>query len=108
LWGGYAVSNPTLNRFFSIHFTIPFLIVGLALLHLVLLHHSGSSNPFGVVPGWDRITFHPYYIIKDFFGLLVAVMLYIVLVFFWPNFLGHSDNYINANPLVTPTHIVPE
>ncbi len=109
LWGGFAVGNPTLGRFFSIHYMLPFIIVGLAFLHLVLLHHVGSSNPFGTAASSsDLVTFHPYSVIKDFFSLLVAITFYILIVFFAPNFLGHSDNYINANPLVTPTHIVPE
>ena len=110
LWGGFSVDNPTLNRFFSLHFVLPFVIVGVVILHLVALHRFGSNNPIGIdVKGkQDRIPFHPYYTIKDLFGLSVFATIFAAAVFFFPNFMGHPDNYIPANPMVTPAHIVPE
>ena len=110
LWGGFAVGNPTLNRFFSVHYVLPFLIVGLVILHLVALHMHGSTNPTGVEVKTkkDTIPFHPFYTIKDFFGFGVFFIIFAYLLFFEPNYLGHPDNYIPANPLVTPPHIVPE
>ena len=110
LWGGFSVDNPTLNRFFSLHYLLPFLIVGVVLLHLVALHRFGSSNPLGIdVKGpQDSIPFHPYYTAKDSFGLGVFLILFAAVVFFAPNLFGEPDNYIPANPLVTPPHIVPE
>ncbi len=107
LWGGYAVGNPTLNRFFSIHYLLPIILVGLMLLHLAFLHNKGSTNPTGNV-SYDRIPFHPYFSIKDTFGLIVFLIFFFIFVIHFPNVLGHSDNYIEANPLVTPLHIVPE
>ncbi|HEY0052134.1 MAG TPA: cytochrome b/b6 [Caulobacteraceae bacterium] len=113
LWGGFAVDNPTLNRFFSLHYLLPFVIFGIVFLHLWALHHAGQNNPVGVLIPKDRIKkdtvpFHPYYTVKDGFALLIFLMLFAVFVFFQPNVLGHADNYIPANPLVTPAHIVPE
>ncbi len=108
LWGGFAVDNPTLNRFYSLHYLFPFIILGLVGLHLILLHEYGSNNPLGSNYRLDYIPFHPYYTSKDLVGILVALMIFSVFVFFMPNALGHSDNYIPANPMVTPTHIVPE
>ena len=110
LWGGFSVDNPTLNRFFSLHFVLPFVIVGVVILHLVALHRFGSNNPIGIdVKGkQDTIPFHPYYTIKDLFGLSVFATIFAAAVFFFPNFMGHPDNYIPANPLVTPAQIVPE
>ena len=109
LWGGFAVSNATLNRFFALHFILPIVIAGLAVLHLARLHNVGSSNPVGVDHGRiDRFTFYPYFYVKDLFAFIVVVFIYRYVVFFMPNSLGHADNYIIANPLVTPTHIVPE
>ena len=110
LWGGFSVDNPTLNRFFSLHFVLPFVIVGVVILHLVALHRFGSNNPIGIdVKGkQDTIPFHPYYTIKDLFGLSVFATIFATAVFFFPNFMGHPDNYIPANPMVTPAHIVPE
>ncbi len=110
LWGGFAVDNATLNRFFSLHYLLPFVIVGVVVLHLVALHRFGSNNPLGVdvKSGKDQIPFHPYYTVKDAFGLGVFLIFFCAFVFFAPNFLGHPDNYIPANPLVTPAHIVPE
>ncbi len=110
LWGGFSVDNPTLNRFFSLHYLLPFVILALVFLHLMALHTVKSNNPLGVdikTPG-DTIPFHPYYTIKDLYGLGVFLIGYMGFVFFAPNFFGEPDNYIVANPLVTPPHIVPE
>jgi len=110
LWGGFSVDNALLNRFFSLHFVLPFVIVGVVILHLIALHRFGSNNPIGIdVKGkQDTIPFHPYYTIKDLFGLSVFATIFAAAVFFFPNFMGHPDNYIPANPMVTPAHIVPE
>ncbi len=110
LWGGFVVGNPTLNRFYSLHYLFPFLIVGAVFLHLWALHVHKSNNPLGIdVKGpQDTLPFHPYYTIKDLFGLGVFLLVLAYLVFFAPNALGEPDNYIPANYLVTPTHIVPE
>jgi quinol-cytochrome oxidoreductase complex cytochrome b subunit len=110
LWGGFSVDNPTLNRFFSLHYLLPFVIAGLVVLHIWALHEHGSNNPTGIsVKGpQDTIPFHPYYTIKDVFGLGVFLIFFAAFVFYAPNYLGHPDNYIPANPLSTPAHIVPE
>ena len=110
LWGGFSVDNPTLNRFFALHFLLPFVILGLVIIHVIALHVHGSNNPTGVEikSKKDSIPFHPYYTVKDFFGFGIFFIIYFYFVFFKPNLLGHPDNYINANPLVTPAHIVPE
>jgi ubiquinol-cytochrome c reductase cytochrome b subunit len=110
LWGGFTVDNPTLNRFFSLHYLLPFVIVGVVVLHLVALHQHGSNNPLGIdrKGPQDSIPFHPYYTIKDLFGLCVFLILYAAFVFFAPNMLGDPANYIPANPLQTPAEIVPE
>jgi ubiquinol-cytochrome c reductase cytochrome b subunit len=110
LWGGFSVDNPTLNRFFSLHYLLPFVITGVVFLHIVALHITGSNNPLGIEPKseQDTLPFHPYYTIKDMVGVCVFLMVFAVLVFFAPDYLGHADNYIPANPLVTPSHIVPE
>jgi quinol-cytochrome oxidoreductase complex cytochrome b subunit len=110
LWGGFAVDNPTLQRFFSLHYLLPFVIVGVVVLHLWALHVHGSNNPLGIdrKSEKDSIPFHPYYTIKDLYGLGVFLIFYMAIVFFAPNALGEPDNYIPANPLVTPAHIVPE
>jgi len=110
LWGGFSVDNPTLSRFFVLHYLLPFAIVGVVALHLVALQQFGSNNPTGVdvKSENDTIPFHPYYTVKDYFGLGVFLIVFAGLVFFAPNFLGHPDNYIPANPLQTPAHIVPE
>jgi ubiquinol-cytochrome c reductase cytochrome b subunit len=110
LWGGFAVDNPTLNRFFALHYLLPFLIVGVSMLHLIALHQFGSNNPLGIDRKGpeDSIPFHPYYTIKDTFGLSVFLLVYCGFIFFAPNFFGEPDNYVPANPLVTPPHIVPE
>ena len=110
LWGGFAVDNPTLNRFFSLHYLLPFVIAAVAFLHVWALHTVKSNNPLGIdVKGpQDTIPFHPYFTIKDLFGLGVFALFYLGFVFFAPNFFGEPDNYIPANPLSTPPHIVPE
>jgi quinol-cytochrome oxidoreductase complex cytochrome b subunit len=108
LWGGFSVSNATLNRFFSLHYLMPFLIVGFVIIHLSLLHSEGSNNPLGINKNADFISFYPYFYVKDLFSLLLLLFLFIYLVTFYPNILGHADNYIPANPLSTPAHIVPE
>ena len=110
LWGGFSVDNPTLNRFYSLHFLLPFIIVAVVFLHIVALHKFGSNNPIGIdlTSKKEKIPFHPYYTIKDFFGFGVFFIIFGVFVFFMPNTLGHPDNYIPADPLVTPEHIVPE
>jgi quinol-cytochrome oxidoreductase complex cytochrome b subunit len=110
LWGGYSVDNPTLNRFFVLHFLMPFLIVGIVLLHLMALQTTGSNNPSGVPmkSKKDSIPFHPYFTIKDMVGFALFFIIFGYFLFFYPNSLGHPDNYIPANPLVTPAHIVPE
>ena len=110
LWGGFSVDNPTLNRFFSLHYLIPFLIAGVVVLHIWALHVPGNNNPVGIsVKGkQDTVPFHPYYTVKDGFALTLFLILFSYFIFFAPNVLGHADNYIPANPLVTPAHIVPE
>jgi len=110
LWGGFSVDNPTLNRFFSLHYLIPFIILGIVILHIWALHVPGNNNPTGldVQSKKDTIPFHPYYTVKDAFALVVFMILFAYFIFFAPNVLGHADNYIPANPLVTPAHIVPE
>lgn len=108
VWGGYAVDRPTLNRFFSLHFLLPFVILALVGVHVLELHTAGSNNPVGVPLPGAYVPFHPYYTLKDGFGIVVFLVCLGGLVFFTPNLLGHSDNYILANPLVTPAHIVPE
>ena len=111
LWGGYSVDNPTLTRFFTLHYLIPFLILGLVVLHIWALHVPGNNNPVGIdikKPSKDTVPFHPYIVIKDAFALLMFCIIFALFVFYQPNILGHADNYIEANPLVTPAHIVPE
>lgn len=110
LWGGFSVDNPTLNRFYALHYLFPFLIVGVVFLHVWALHVTGSNNPLGIEPKTkqDTLPFHPYYTMKDLFGVSVVLIIYAFIVFFAPNSLGHSDHYIPFNALVTPPHIVPE
>lgn len=110
LWGGFSVDNPTLNRFFALHYLMPFVIVAVVFLHVWALHVTGSNNPLGIDAKGeqDTLPFHPYYTMKDTFGLLVFLIAYVAFTFFMPNALGHPDNYVEANPLVTPAHIVPE
>ncbi len=110
LWGGFAVDNPTLNRFFSLHYLLPFVLVGLVILHIWALHVPGNNNPTGIEVKSDKdtIPFHPYYTVKDGFAIVVFLIVFMGFVFYAPNILGHADNYIPADPLVTPAHIVPE
>jgi ubiquinol-cytochrome c reductase cytochrome b subunit len=110
LWGGFSVANPTLNRFFSLHYLLPFVIVGVVFLHVVALHITGSNNPLGIEPKGpqDTLPFHPYYTVKDSVAIGVYFIVFAALVCFFPNALGHPDNYIPANPLATPSDIVPE
>ncbi|TFG86378.1 MAG: cytochrome b/b6 [Hyphomicrobiales bacterium] len=110
LWGGFSVDNPTLNRFYALHYLLPFVIVGAVILHIWALHRFGSNNPLGIEANGpqDKIPFHPYYTAKDAYGVGVFLLLFAAVVFFAPNLLGEPDNYIPANPLSTPAHIVPE
>jgi len=110
LWGGFSVDNPTLNRFFALHYLLPFVICAVVFLHVWALHVTGSNNPLGidVKTPQDTIPFHPYYTVKDMFGLTVFLIIYMTFVFYFPNYLGHPDNYTPADPMVTPPHIVPE
>jgi quinol-cytochrome oxidoreductase complex cytochrome b subunit len=110
LLGGFAVENATLNRFYALHYLLPFLIVGVVVLHIWALHRFGSNNPLGIEARGpqDKIPFHPYYTVKDAFGIGVFLVIFAIAVFFFPNYMGHPDNYIPANPLSTPEHIVPE
>jgi quinol-cytochrome oxidoreductase complex cytochrome b subunit len=108
LWGGFTVSNATLNRFFSLHFVLPFVIAALVLIHLALLHKDGSNNPLGIDSSVDKIPFYPYFFVKDLFSFFVFLFVFCIVVFYYPNALGHPDNYIPADPMQTPPHIVPE
>ena len=116
LWGGFSVDEPTLTRFFSLHYLLPFVILGLTILHIWAFHTTGNNNPTGVevrrdsvdVVKKDTLPFHPFYTVKDLFALAVFLCLFVVFAFFMPNYLGEPVNYIEANPLVTPAHIVPE
>nr|YP_009558799.1 cytochrome b [Carpodacus rubicilloides]AGW15558.1 cytochrome b [Carpodacus rubicilloides]QBA83232.1 cytochrome b [Carpodacus rubicilloides] len=107
-WGGFSVDNPTLTRFFALHFLLPFLIVGLTMVHLTFLHDTGSNNPTGVPSDCDKIPFHPYYTVKDILGFVLMISLLVALALFSPNLLGDPENFTPANPLVTPPHIKPE
>ena len=110
LWGGFSVDNPTLNRFFSLHYLLPFVLIGIVFLHVAALHIVGSNNPLGidVKTPQDTLPFHPYYTVKDSVGLCVCLLVFATLIFFAPNFLGDPNNFIPANPLLTPSDIVPE
>jgi ubiquinol-cytochrome c reductase cytochrome b/c1 subunit len=110
LWGGFAVGDPTLNRFFSLHYLLPFVIAGVVVLHVWALHVVGQNNPAGIEPKSDKDTlpFTPYATAKDAFGMMVFCLVFAWFVFYVPNYLGHADNYIPANPAVTPAEIVPE
>ncbi len=108
MWGGFSVDNPTLNRFFSLHYTLPFAITGLVVVHLALLHDVGSNNPLGTEYYGDKITFHPYYVVKDAVSFFILLIVFSTFLYFYPNTLNHADNYIPADPLSTPAHIVPE
>nr|AFB19940.1 cytochrome b [Trochalopteron milnei] len=108
MWGGFSVDNPTLTRFFAIHFLLPFVIAGLTLVHLTLLHDTGSNNPLGIPSDCDKIPFHPYYTIKDILGFVLMFIPLATLALFAPNLLGDPENFTPANPLATPPHIKPE
>jgi ubiquinol-cytochrome c reductase cytochrome b subunit len=108
LWGGFCVNNATLNKFFCMHFVLPFVIVALVLLHLVFLHKDGSGNPLGLYSDSDYLSFYPYFYVKDFFALFIMLSLLAFFIFFEPHALGHTANYTMANPQLTPVHIVPE
>jgi quinol-cytochrome oxidoreductase complex cytochrome b subunit len=108
LWGGFTVNNPTLNRFFSIHFILPFLIAGVTIIHLALLHKDGSNNPLGSDAGVDDVPFYPYFVSKDLFAFFSFLFFFFVFVFYFPNVLNHPDNCIPADPMETPAHVVPE
>jgi quinol-cytochrome oxidoreductase complex cytochrome b subunit len=108
LWGAYNVGNATLNRFFSLHYLLPFAIAGATCVHLAYVHQDGSNNPLGVNGNIDKIPFYPYFYIKDLYSTILFTIFFSCFVFFAPNLLNHPDNYIEANPLVTPPHIVPE
>lgn len=110
LWGGFAVGNPTLQRFFSLHYLLPFVIAGVVVLHIWALHVVGQNNPTGIEPksAKDTVAFTPYATVKDAFFMVVFMLMFAWFVFYTPNYLGHADNYIPANPAVTPAHIVPE
>nr|YP_025960.1 cytochrome b [Strigops habroptila]AAP47804.1 cytochrome b [Strigops habroptila]USH57941.1 cytochrome b [Strigops habroptila]USH57954.1 cytochrome b [Strigops habroptila]USH57980.1 cytochrome b [Strigops habroptila]USH57993.1 cytochrome b [Strigops habroptila] len=107
-WGGFSVDNPTLTRFFALHFLLPFMITGLVLIHLTFLHESGSNNPLGITSNCDKIPFHPYFSLKDLLGFTIMLSLLATLALFSPNLLGDPENFTPANPLVTPPHIKPE
>ena len=108
LWGGFSVDNATLNRFFSLHYLLPFIIVGASIVHIAALHQYGSNNPLGINASVDKTSFYPYFVTKDLVGWVLFAIFFSVFVFFFPNTLGHPDNYIPANPMSTPPHIVPE
>jgi len=109
LWGGFSVNNATLNRFFALHFVLPFVLAALVLMHLIALHDSaGSGNPLGVSGNYDRIPFAPYFIFKDLITIFLFIVVLSIFVFFMPNVLGDSENYVMANPMQTPPAIVPE
>lgn len=108
LWGSFSISNATLQRFYSLHFTLPFVILLVTIIHFILLHEYGSNNPLGISSVTDNIPFIPYYGIKDLYSLFWVIIVFSFFVYYFPDFLGHSDNYIEADPLVTPAHIVPE
>ena len=109
IWGGFSVNNATLNRFFSLHFVLPFVLAALALMHLIVLHDTaGSGNPLGVSGNYERISFAPYYIFKDLITIFLFIFVLSLFVFFMPNVLGDSENYVMANPMQTPAAIVPE
>ena len=109
IWGGFSVSNATLNRFFALHFVLPFILAALALMHLIALHDSsGSGNPLGISGNYDRLPFAPYFLFKDLITIFIFIIILSVFVFFMPNVLGDSENYVMANPMQTPPAIVPE
>lgn len=108
LWGDFSVGNATLNRFSSLHYLLPFVIAGLTSLHIILLHSKGSNNPLGNSPSMDTIPFKNYFYVKDLYSFFIFLFIFAYFIFFKPNYLGHPDNHLEANPMVTPIHIVPE
>nr|AEH21237.1 cytochrome b [Himacerus nodipes] len=108
LWGGFSIDNATLTRFFTLHFMLPFIIMALTMIHLLFLHQTGSNNPLGLNSNYDKIPFHPYFSIKDLMGLMIIMFTFIMLNLLEPRILGDPENFIPANPLVTPVHIQPE
>jgi ubiquinol-cytochrome c reductase cytochrome b subunit len=108
VWGGFSVGNATLNRFFSLHYLLPFILAALAVVHMLTLHTNGSSNPLGISSNLDKIAMHPYYMFKDLVTIYLFLLVLAVIVTQYPNLMGHSDNYIPANPMSTPASIVPE
>nr|YP_009433281.1 cytochrome b [Carcinocoris binghami]AGO28050.1 cytochrome b [Carcinocoris binghami] len=108
LWGGFSVDNATLTRFFTLHFLLPFILAALTMIHLLFLHQTGSNNPMGVNGNFDKIPFHPYFSIKDLMGIIITMFGFLILNLLEPRILGDPENFIPANPLVTPVHIQPE
>nr|YP_010315916.1 cytochrome b [Leptocorisa lepida]UNA68822.1 cytochrome b [Leptocorisa lepida] len=108
LWGGFSVDNATLTRFFTLHFLLPFMIAAMVMIHLLFLHQTGSNNPLGLNSNYDKIPFHPYFSIKDLMGMMCTLTLFSLLILLEPRLLGDPENFIPANPLVTPVHIQPE
>jgi quinol-cytochrome oxidoreductase complex cytochrome b subunit len=108
LWGGFSITDASLHRFYSLHFCLPFVLLFLSIIHIAFLHEYGSNNPTGIINRSDLIPFMPYFIIKDLFGMIFVLIAVFIIIFVIPDWLGHPDNFIKANPLVTPAHIVPE
>lgn len=108
VWGGFSVGNPTLTRFFSFHFILPFIILFMVILHLVFLHETGSGNPLGLNRDVDKVVFHPYFSLKDIYGFIIIFLLYLLICFLSPYIFMDTENFINSNPIVTPVHIQPE
>nr|YP_010925308.1 cytochrome b [Sigara lateralis]WKD80511.1 cytochrome b [Sigara lateralis] len=108
LWGGFSIDNATLTRFFTLHFLLPFIIAAMTMIHLLFLHQTGSSNPLGIKSNYDKIPFHPYFSIKDLMGMVIVLFMFIMLNLLEPRILGDPENFIPANPMVTPVHIQPE
>ena len=108
IWGGFSVGNATLNRFFSLHYLLPFILAALAIVHLLTLHTNGSSNPLGISSNMDKTAMHPYFIFKDLVTIYAFLLALSIIVTYYPNLMGHADNYIMANPMSTPASIVPE
>nr|FAA04208.1 TPA: cytochrome b [Holtodrilus truncatus] len=108
IWGGFAIDNPTLNRFYTFHFILPFILMVLSMVHLLFLHQTGSNNPLGISSNSDKIPFHPYFTMKDMIGFIMAIMSLLIIVMFLPNYLNDPENFIMSNPSITPLHIKPE
>lgn len=108
IWGGYSITYGTLTRFYALHFVLPFILVATVIIHIIYIHRSGSNNPLGISSNSDKLPFHPYFIYKDLIGFIVVYIYYILIILYHPDELGHPDNYIAADPLVTPASIVPE